>query len=85
MKKYYAAKGMSIYPIALVEIERETRNNVWINGRRRKKKSAGAGYFDTFDEARSFLAKGARRKVYSLSRSLSAALETLQQLEGLEE
>lgn len=56
--------------ITTVDIERETSESVWINGRRRQKKSY---FFDTWDEAHSYLVDMADAKLSSARRQLEHA------------
>lgn len=45
--------------ITPIEVERETAKYVWIKGRRHGKRTEWDNYFDTWEEAKDFLMKGA--------------------------
>ena len=52
MKKYVADLYGHYNPVVEVEVERETESSVWIDGRKKAKRSTYLNYFDTYDEAK---------------------------------
>ena len=57
------------------DIDRATESSVWIDGRRRARRSGYENYFDTWDEAHAFLLDAAEK-------SLNLARSRLEQRQG---
>lgn len=66
-----------------MQVDRETDSNVWTDGRRIKKLSTNDGYFDTFDEAKDFLAEHAKRRIKSAEAALESARKFSDKVDGL--
>ncbi len=71
--KYLALKYSYRPTIQAVQVEKETKQSVWIDGRRSAKQTTYENYFDSFDDAKNFLAKLADDKLISARRQLEAA------------
>jgi hypothetical protein len=69
--KYVAQSGRS--KIDAVEVERESEQNVWVNGGRTAKRSSYKNYFDTWAEAHTFLIKRSESSLESARRMLVLA------------
>lgn len=69
--------------IKTVEVERETESSVWINGRRNAKLNNYKNYFDTWEEAHSYLMEKAQRKVNEARKSLEQANSELGTVKGM--
>lgn len=80
MHKY---KTTSFSGITSVEIERETDSSVYINGRRRSKRSEYEDYFDTWEEAHEFLTRRAQDDVESARHVLERANSRLGNIKGM--
>ena len=63
--------------IERVEIERETESSVWIGDRRRAKRSEYESYWDSWEEARSYLIEKAEGRFDAAFKYASAAEEDL--------
>lgn len=83
MIKYEA--DTSWLKISKVEVERETKNSVWINGRRNAKLSGWKSYFDTFQEAKEYLIQAKNEDVFRARCALNRANAALGNAEGLKE
>ena len=66
-----------------VEVERETENSVWINGRRSAKQTSDACYFDTWEEARDYKLSNAQDEVERARSALERAKSKLGNIKGL--
>jgi len=83
MKKY-----KTWYPdtLEIVEVDdRESEKFVWINGKRRSKRTDQKSYFDTFDEAKQHLLKVAEKDVNSARLDLERAKSRYGNIKGLKE
>jgi hypothetical protein len=83
---WHARWGDHIKPVV---VERHTEQSVWIDGRRRARRSDGylsmEGFFPTWSEARDALAKDAEEKVTDLRRQLEQANGRLGNIKGFKE
>ena len=69
-----------------VEVAGETEHFVkLLNGRKEAKKTDWSSYFDSFDDAKSFLLDKAQKRVDSLRRQLETANGELGQIKGIKE
>ena len=68
--------------ITEVEVERETAESVWVNGRRHKK---GGHFFDTWEAAHSHLMERADEKLSQARRSLQSAQCLHGNIKGMEQ
>ena len=69
-----------------VEVAGETDHFVkLLNGRKEAKKTDWSSYFDSFDDAKSFLLDKAQKRVDSLRRQLETANGELGQIKGIKE
>jgi len=71
--------------IKRIEIERETKSSIWINGHRSAKRSKYKNYFDTFDIAKKYLVNLATKKVMNARSSLEYAQGFLRDINDLME
>jgi hypothetical protein len=71
--------------IEAVEVERQTDNSVWIDGRRIKKMSNWKKYHDTWVKAWEYLLSVAQGRVEGAEIQLVSAEEYLKKIEGLRE
>ena len=78
-KHFFRSEGF----INKVEVERETEQSVWINGRRNSKHSDYSSFFDSFDEAKAFLLAIAEKKVTLAKLRLNDAQGELGNIKGL--
>lgn len=69
----YRTSGFGKNPIEKIEVERETDSSVWIKGRRSVKDSSWLKYFDSWEDAHSFLLQKAEKNLISARRSLERA------------
>ena len=81
MKKY-RIKGSSTH-IEVVEVERDTDRNVWVDGQRISKKSGYFTYYDTWEVAHQILFFNAEKKVENLEYVLEGAKADLQKIINL--
>lgn len=87
MKKYRAilSKWTPDTGIVAVEVERETARFIWIEGRRRAKRSEYYSYYDTWQEAKYVLQKCTQNRVDALERDLERMKTTLEYIKGVSE
>jgi hypothetical protein len=69
--------------IVEVEVERETDKFVVIEGRREVKRSPYGGFFDTWEDAYSYIELLARNRIEHCQKALIEAQEKLAKIEGL--
>lgn len=69
--------------IAVIEIERETEQYIWINGRRHSKTGSTIRYLSTWEEATNVLVKAQKEKIRLLERSLASAKHNLYRIYNL--
>jgi len=55
MNKKYITKGAWLNKITSVTIDKETASSVWVDGRKKSKRSGYENYHDSFAEAKAFL------------------------------
>lgn len=79
----YEAGGYGKEKITPVEVERETANCVYIEGRRCAKVGSYLSYFDSWQEAKDHLLSIKQSKVDSARRSLQYALDELGNIKGM--
>lgn len=79
MKKFRLWIGQ----IEEVEVERETDNSVWIKGRRYAKKADGYGFFDSYDEAWTYLYEHHERECNMARKTLDYRLERLEEIKAM--
>jgi len=84
MKKYRTERWRE-GEIEAVECDRETDKSVWINGRKRAKRSGHGCYFDTFDEAKTCLVEEAEEAVRAERRSLDRKIAYFERVKRLKE
>jgi hypothetical protein len=83
MSTKYLAQWLGNPYIKAVEIERETAEIVWINGRRCAKTTSWEWYRDTWEEAHAILLGIAQGKVNDLRRQLGYANDRLGNVKGM--
>ncbi len=86
MKKYAARINNRFNcdaKISEVEIDKETDTSVWINGKRRAKRSLWMNYYDTWEEARDGLLLIQQWRVEMLRSQLKRANSALENIEGM--
>lgn len=71
--------------IDIVEVERETGSSVWINGRRNAKTTDYHCYFDSFEDAKSYLLKSIQMDINIATARLSTACAKKQDLLSMNE
>ena len=81
----YRTGGFGNKLIEKVEVERETEVSVWINGRRNAKDSSWYKYFNSWNEAHSFLIEKAESDVEAATNRLRRASANLQKIKSLTE
>ena len=81
--KYKACRRAWGNLIEPVQVEKETESRVWIDGRRRAKRSGFDNYFDTWDEAKEFMTEYAEKKLDRARRDLEAAQGLAGNVRGL--
>jgi hypothetical protein len=84
MKKYKTLDHWGMIDVVEVD-DRESEKFVWINGKRRSKRTDQESYFDTFDEAKQHLLKVAKHVVYLARRHLELAESHYGNIKGLKE
>ena len=81
MKKFMTDYGATIVE---VEVQRETEISVWINGRRRNKRSRDwANFFDRWDEAKAYLMEKYAARLAGARRRLEIAQSEYGNVKGL--
>ena len=82
--EYYKASTLSWRaPIEKIEVERESKDSIWINGRRNAKRAGYENHFKTFEEAKNWLIQVAEDEKNKFERDLDQAIERLNKLESL--
>ena len=66
-----------------VEVERETKSSIWINGRRLAKRTKFENYFDTFDAAKNYLVNVASKKLMGARAGLEYAQGFMRDIKSL--
>jgi hypothetical protein len=66
-----------------VEVERESKSSVWINGRRNAKRSDYHNYFDTWLDAKQAIVNRQESRCASLRRQLEVSNSVLGNINGL--
>lgn len=79
----YEAGGFGKEKIVSIEVERETANCIYINGRRCAKVGSYLSYFDTWQQAKDHLLQQRQDKIDDARRSLQYALDKLDDIKGL--
>lgn len=85
MIKYRAKTQTWGQLIEKINVERETKKCVWIDGRRSNKMSDWYCYFDTFGEAKNYLISEAENKVQAARSKLNNAKSHLGNIQALKE
>ena len=85
MKMYMTNKWDFNDKIEVVEVERKTEKTVWIDGRRHAQLNDYHAYFDTFDEAKTYLLGVAESKLDAARRNLENAQGYMGNVKGLKE
>ena len=86
MVKYKVNKGIWCSKlIEPVQVSRETAISVWIDDYRYPKNSNYEAYFDTLNEAKTFLTKYAENAVCAAQSSLKVVLEFSKRVKDLKE
>lgn len=80
MKKHMTSYGSRIIE---VEVERETESSVWVKGRRHNKRSEYENYWDSWEDAHSFLLQNAERWVEGARLRLERAKGEYGQIKGM--
>lgn len=78
MSKKFLARGWYTPEITVVEVERETEQSVWINGRKNAKVTTDSFISDTFDEAKTWMVRQFQEKFDREQRALQSATERLE-------
>ena len=76
-KTKYKTGGYGGDLIEVVEVDRETKDSIFINGRRTSKRSSHHAYWDSWEEAYASLVDKAQQRVASARRSLKDAQDHL--------
>jgi len=71
--------------ITEVEAERETKQSIWINGRRNAKVSSWETYFDSWDEAKAALIESQSLKIENLRIQVQRGNSLLNELRGMKQ
>lgn len=71
--------------ISAIDVERETDQSVWINGRRQAKASNYEAIYDSWTEARDALLHKAEHSLQSRQAQLQRAQDELEHIKGLKE
>jgi len=79
----YKTQGFFDTRIDAVECERETDVSVFVGGRRNAKRSQYDNYFDTWEEAHSFLLKKADNEVIAARNTLQRMNARLGNIKGM--
>ena len=74
MIKWEAASYLNV-SIKMVEVDRESKNCVWINGRRENKISSWKTYHDTFTDAKTYLFTLAKSERLNAQLKIDMAVE----------
>jgi beta-glucosidase-like glycosyl hydrolase len=69
--------------ITSAELDRETENNVWINGRMFRKLTEYNGYYKSYDLAKQAIVDFHQKRMDAASRLLSGATEKFNQANSL--
>ena len=83
MIQKYRTAGWSRQQITAIEIERETKESVYIGGRRTTKHGNCYHYFDTWELAHQWLLAGAEGKVKIYNEKLSLAKHDLETIRAM--
>jgi len=65
------------YKITPIKVEKETESSVWVDGRRRAKKTAYDKIFKTLEEAKRFMIARCEREIAEYEERISDAREAL--------
>ena len=82
MKLKYQTNGF--WPIKTVEVEKETENSVWINGRQNRKLTEYHCYFDTFEDAKNHVIGEAQAGIEKVKRQMEYAENNMATARSLE-
>lgn len=85
MKKYKTSQSLWKPSIEAVEVEKETAQSIWIDGRRIAKLSSYDNYFDSFDDAKNFLCELAKQEISKHRKRLESAQQSLETIRNLAE
>lgn len=80
---YKARTGSWRINIEPVEVEKVNDKTVWINGRRNARTSNYDNYFDTFEEAKSFLLTEAKSEINKYKTGLEAAEKEYERIQAI--
>lgn len=69
--------------IEQVEVERESENSVWIDGRRSSKMTSYECYFDTFEQAKDYLISELLKDIRSAQTRVARLTERLERVQRL--
>ncbi len=79
----YRTGGYGKNLIEKIEVDRETEINVWIDGRRHAKDSLWHKYWDSWEDAHTFLLEKATRSLEGARRSLERAQSEHGNIKGM--
>jgi poly(3-hydroxyalkanoate) synthetase len=75
--------GFSRSPIEKIKVERETEVSVWINGSRSAKDSSWHKYWDTWEQAHTYLLEKSERSLEAARKALEGAQGQYGNIKGM--